>query len=107
KQAYQLTGRGRPSLQEWLAEPEAEPQELRRALFDKLLLIRRLANGNLKGLLLPQPHIPPSPRPPATPTLRCLGLRRDLPEQLPRRHTGCVFHTYWCTWGRETGLSQW
>jgi DNA-binding PadR family transcriptional regulator len=57
KQAYELTLAGQHELDEWLAQPEAEPQELRQELFVKLLLIRRLANGNLQGLLLRQRRV--------------------------------------------------
>jgi DNA-binding PadR family transcriptional regulator len=57
KQAYQLTGNGQRELEGWLAQPEAEPQELRQELFVKLLLIRRLANGNLEGLLMRQRRV--------------------------------------------------
>jgi DNA-binding PadR family transcriptional regulator len=57
KQAYQLTERGQRELAEWLAQPEAEPQELRQDLFVKLLLVRRLANGNLQGLLMRQRRV--------------------------------------------------
>jgi DNA-binding PadR family transcriptional regulator len=51
KLAYQLTAAGRRALDHWLAEPEAEPQQLHDELFVKLMLIRRLANGNLTGLI--------------------------------------------------------
>lgn len=57
KQAYRLTGEGRRALNEWLAQPEAEPEELRQDLFVKLLLIRRLANGNLRDLLVRQRRV--------------------------------------------------
>ncbi|MGH2518156.1 MAG: PadR family transcriptional regulator [Ktedonobacterales bacterium] len=57
KQAYELTDGGRRELDAWLAEPEAEPQELREELFVKLLLIRRLANGNLHELLMRQRRV--------------------------------------------------
>lgn len=57
KQAYELTDGGQRELHAWLAEPEAEPQELRQELFVKLLLIRRLANGNLHELLLRQRRV--------------------------------------------------
>ncbi len=51
KLAYQLTPSGRQALDRWLSEPEAEPQQLHDELFVKLMLIRRLANGNLTGLI--------------------------------------------------------
>jgi DNA-binding PadR family transcriptional regulator len=55
--AYQLTALGRQTLDHWLAEPEAEPQQLHDDLFVKLMLIRRLANGNLEGLLMRQRRV--------------------------------------------------
>lgn len=51
KLAYKLTPLGRQELDRWLSEPEAEPQQLHDDLFIKLMLIRRLANGNLVGLI--------------------------------------------------------
>src|SRR5215831_3779483 len=51
KLAYQLTPLGRQTLDHWLSEPEAEPQQLHDDLFIKLALIRRLGNGNLQGLI--------------------------------------------------------
>ena len=51
KLAYQLTPAGRQELDRWLSEPEAEAQQLHDELFVKLMLIRRLANGNLTGLI--------------------------------------------------------
>lgn len=55
--AYQLTAPGRQALDHWLDEPEAEPQQLHDDLFVKLMLIRRLANGNLEGLLMRQRRV--------------------------------------------------
>jgi DNA-binding PadR family transcriptional regulator len=57
RQSYQVTAPGRAALDRWLAEPEAEPQQLHDDLFVKLLLIRRLANGNLEGLLMAQRRV--------------------------------------------------
>jgi len=57
KLAYQLTPPGRQALDHWLSEPEAEPQHLHDDLFIKLMLIRRLANGNMEGLLTRQRRI--------------------------------------------------
>ncbi|MGO8950068.1 MAG: PadR family transcriptional regulator [Ktedonobacterales bacterium] len=51
KLAYQVTPEGRQALDHWLSEPEAEPQHLHDDLFIKLMLIRRLANGNMQGLI--------------------------------------------------------
>src|SRR5579864_2296287 len=47
KLLYELSERGRKSLGDWMAEPEAGPQELREEIYVKLLLATRLANGNL------------------------------------------------------------
>ncbi|HLZ23285.1 MAG TPA: helix-turn-helix transcriptional regulator [Ktedonobacterales bacterium] len=57
KQAYQLTRSGREELYRWLDEPQPEPQQLHDELFVKLMLIRRLANGNLETLLARQRRI--------------------------------------------------
>lgn len=51
KQRYGLTKPGKSALEEWLREPEEEPQQLRQDIYLKLLLISRLANGNLEDLL--------------------------------------------------------
>jgi len=48
---------GRRQLEQWLTEPETEPQYLREALFVKLLLLRRLAKGNLDILLARQRRV--------------------------------------------------
>ncbi|HKV83047.1 MAG TPA: helix-turn-helix transcriptional regulator [Ktedonobacterales bacterium] len=91
KQAYQLTTEGRRALEEWLAQPEAEPQELRQELFVKLLLIRRLANGNLPSLLLRQRRV-------YLQRLRDLTelerrIRREGRDDLALLVTGAVLHT--------------
>jgi DNA-binding PadR family transcriptional regulator len=57
KQRYGLTDAGMKALQEWLYEPEEEPQQLRQDIYLKLLLISRLANGNLEGLLAQQRRV--------------------------------------------------
>jgi hypothetical protein len=54
---YELTALGRSELQGWLAQPESNPEELRQEFFVKLLLIRRLANGNLESLLMRQRRV--------------------------------------------------
>src|SRR2546423_1130715 len=54
KQRYGLTESGTAALEEWLHEPEDEPQQLRQEVYLKLLLISRLANGNLEELLARQ-----------------------------------------------------
>jgi DNA-binding PadR family transcriptional regulator len=57
RQRYELTGPGKSALQNWLSEPEAEPQQLRQDIYLKLLLISRLANGNLESLLARQQRV--------------------------------------------------
>jgi DNA-binding PadR family transcriptional regulator len=54
---YRLTGVGRKALQTWLAEPEAEPQQLREEIYLKLLLAVRVANGDLPALLARQRRV--------------------------------------------------
>jgi DNA-binding PadR family transcriptional regulator len=51
---YRLTEVGRKALESWLAEPELEPQQLREAIYLKLLLAARVANGDLPALLARQ-----------------------------------------------------
>lgn len=91
KQAYRLTNEGRSALDQWLAQPEAEPQELRQELFVKLLLIRRLANGNLRDLLVRQRRV-------YLQRLRDLAelerrMRQEGREDLALLVTGAVLHT--------------
>lgn len=57
KQRYGLTDAGTQALHEWLQEPQQEPEQLRQDIYLKLLLISRLANGNLEGLLARQRHV--------------------------------------------------
>ena len=54
---YRLTGEGRKALETWLAEPELEPQQLREAIYLKLLLAARVANGDLSALLARQRRV--------------------------------------------------
>jgi DNA-binding PadR family transcriptional regulator len=54
---YRLTELGRKALQAWLAEPESEPQQLREAIYLKLLLATRVANGDLPALLARQRRV--------------------------------------------------
>jgi DNA-binding PadR family transcriptional regulator len=57
KLAYQATAPGRRQLEEWLIEPETEPQYLRDALSIKLLLLRRLTKGSVDILLAKQRRV--------------------------------------------------
>ncbi len=57
KLAYRLTQPGRQTLQEWLSQPESEPQQLREEIYMKLLLSTRLTNGSLDQLLGAQPRV--------------------------------------------------
>ena len=57
KQAYRLTDVGREALEEWLTQPESEPQQLREEIYVKLLLSTRLANGRLDELLAAQRRV--------------------------------------------------
>jgi len=54
KVVYRLTDAGKASLSEWLETPESEPQQLRDAIYVKLLLGSRLANGGMARLLASQ-----------------------------------------------------
>jgi DNA-binding PadR family transcriptional regulator len=57
KLPYNLTGAGRRTLEDWLRQPEAEPQQLREEIYVKLLLVSRLANGGLNSLLAAQRRV--------------------------------------------------
>jgi DNA-binding PadR family transcriptional regulator len=54
---YRLTELGRKALETWLAEPESEPQQLREAIYLKLLLAAKVANGGLPDLLARQRRV--------------------------------------------------
>jgi len=54
---YRLTEAGRKVLDAWLAEPETEPQQLREAIYLKLLLATRLAGGDARALLASQRRV--------------------------------------------------
>jgi len=54
---YRLTEEGRKALDAWLTEPESEPQQLREAIYLKLLLAARVANGDLPSLLARQRRV--------------------------------------------------
>jgi len=51
KLLYEISDSGRKALNEWLAQAESGPQELREDIYVKLLLAARLANGDLGPLL--------------------------------------------------------
>jgi DNA-binding PadR family transcriptional regulator len=51
KQPYRVTPAGRDAFQEWLADPEQQPQVLREEVYVKLALLRRHADGRLDRLL--------------------------------------------------------
>jgi DNA-binding PadR family transcriptional regulator len=54
KQTYELSPDGRKALDQWLAQPDAGPQQLREDIYVKLLLAARIANGDLQGMLARQ-----------------------------------------------------
>lgn len=57
RQAYRATDAGVSGLQEWLEDPDAQPQLLREELYVKLLLLARHPNGQLERLLNRQRHV--------------------------------------------------
>src|SRR4030081_1346027 len=57
RQAYRATEAGVSALEEWLEDPESQPQLLREDLYVKLLLLGRQANGRLERLLNRQRHV--------------------------------------------------
>jgi DNA-binding PadR family transcriptional regulator len=91
KQRYGLTDAGKTALEEWLHEPAEETQQLRQDIYLKLLLISRLANGNLEGLLARQRRV-------YLQRLKDLGemerrARREGRGDLVLLIQGAVFHT--------------
>ena len=54
KLLYELSPEGQKALDEWLAQPDASPQQLHEEIYVKLLLATRIANGDLKGMLARQ-----------------------------------------------------
>src|SRR5205807_10029307 len=57
KLPYHLTATGRRTLNDWLRQPEDEPQPLREEIYVKLLLAGRLANGDVERLLADQRRV--------------------------------------------------
>jgi DNA-binding PadR family transcriptional regulator len=51
RQAYRLTEAGRQAFDEWLGDPEQQPQVLREEVYIKLALLGRHADGRLELLL--------------------------------------------------------
>jgi DNA-binding PadR family transcriptional regulator len=51
RQAYRLTAAGHAAFDEWLGDPEAEPQVLREEVYVKLALLGRHADGRLEKVL--------------------------------------------------------
>ena len=51
KLVYELSAEGRRALDEWLARPDLGPSQLHEDIYVKLLLARRIANGDLQQLL--------------------------------------------------------
>src|SRR5437870_2400209 len=51
KLLYELSPEGQKALDEWLAQPDAGPQQLHEDIYVKLLLATRIANGDLHTLL--------------------------------------------------------
>jgi DNA-binding PadR family transcriptional regulator len=91
KQAYRVTDVGRRALEEWLAQPETEPQQLREEIYVKLLLGTRLANGRLGELLAAQRRV-------YLQRLKDLSeleerARRDGRDDLVLLFTGGILHT--------------
>jgi DNA-binding PadR family transcriptional regulator len=62
RQAYRVTDAGVSALEEWLEDPESQPQLLREEVYMKLLLLGRQTNGShsngrLQRLLRRQRHV--------------------------------------------------
>ena len=54
KLLYELSHEGQKALDQWLAEPDAGPQQLHEDIYVKLLLATRIANGDLQPMLARQ-----------------------------------------------------
>jgi len=57
KLSYRLTASGESILEEWLRQPETEPQPLREDIYVKFQLAGRLADGHLDALLSRQRRV--------------------------------------------------
>ena len=91
KLLYELSPEGQKALDEWLAQPDAGPQQLHEEIYVKLLLATRIANGDLKGMLARQKRA-------YLQRLRDLnrleeGARRDGRIDLARLVRGALLHT--------------
>src|SRR2546423_6839881 len=54
KLLYELSPEGHKALDQWLAQPDSGPQQLREDIYVKLLLAARIANGDLPAMLARQ-----------------------------------------------------
>jgi DNA-binding PadR family transcriptional regulator len=54
RRAYRLTEGGAKALNDWLEQPEAEPQQLREEIYVKLLLLDRRGDGGVASVLAKQ-----------------------------------------------------
>jgi len=57
KLAYAITEAGRTALEDWLGQPEENPQQLREDIYVKLLLAGRVANGSIEQILNAQRRV--------------------------------------------------
>ena len=57
KLAYRATESGRRAFEDWLANPDVEPQQLREGIYLKLLLASRTRDGSLDALLAAQRRV--------------------------------------------------
>lgn len=57
KLAYRATESGRQAFEDWLANPDVEPQQLREGIYLKLLLASRTRDGSLDALLAAQRRV--------------------------------------------------
>lgn len=57
RRAYRLTEGGAKAFNDWLEQPEAEPEQLREDIYVKLLLLARQPDGRLPAMLAKQRRV--------------------------------------------------
>lgn len=84
RQAYEVTAAGKAAFEEWLADPESQPQMLREEVYVKILLLARGGNGSLDALINRQRRV-------YLQRLRDLADQQRLAEQRGHRELALLF----------------
>lgn len=84
RQAYEVTAAGKAAFEEWLADPESQPQMLREEVYVKILLLARGGNGSLDTLINRQRRV-------YLQRLRDLADQQRLAEQRGHRELALLF----------------